>query len=89
MENAYDTIDYKPKDKDLHVFLEEGRSGYDTPKNTNQVRMVVVKINGELYNSDNGIETEDSIRKILIEANLRDNMERLYKQIDIKFNPKP
>ena len=41
--------------------------------------MVVSEVDGELYDSDNRIETEESIRKMLIEADLRDNMERLYK----------
>ena len=51
--------------------------------------MVVVKVNGELYDSDDKIETEESIRKILVEADLKDIMKELYKQIDVEFNPKP
>ena len=58
---------------------KEGRLGYNTPKNTNQVKMVVVEVNGKLYNSDNRIETEESIRRILIEADLRNNIKGLYK----------
>ena len=51
--------------------------------------MVVVEVDGELYDSDNRIKTEDSIRKILAEVDLKDNIEELYKQIDIDLNPKP
>ena len=71
------------------MFSEEGRLGYDTLKNTNQVRITIVEVDGKLYNSDNRIETEDSIRRILIEVDLEDIIEELYRQIDIKFNPKP
>ena len=51
--------------------------------------MAVVKINGELYDSDDKIKTEDSIRKILAEADLEDTIKKLYSQIDTEFNPKP
>ena len=60
------------------MFLKKGQSGYDTLKNTNQVRVIIVKINGKLYNSDDRIETKESIRKMLAETDLEDNIERLY-----------
>ena len=59
------------------MFSEEGRLRYDTPKNINQVRMVIIEIDGELYDSNDRIEIEESIRKILAEVNLEDNIERL------------
>ena len=40
--------------------------------------MVVVEVDGELYDTDNRIETEDSIRKMLVEANLKDDIKGLY-----------
>ena len=35
MENTYDTLDYRLRKKDLRIFSEEGRLGYNTLKNTN------------------------------------------------------
>ena len=60
------------------MILEEGRSGYDTPEDADKVRVAVVEVDDELYDLDNGIEAEESIRKMLAEADLRDSMERLY-----------
>ena len=68
------------------MISEEGRSGYDIPRET--VRMVVVKVDGELYDSDGRIETEDSIKRILVEADLEEYIEELQKQTDVKLNPK-
>ena len=48
------------------------------PKDT-KIKIVIIKINGKLYDSNNKIETEESIRRILVEVDLKDNMERLYK----------
>ena len=42
MENTYNTSDHKPRDEDLRGTLEEGRLGYNTPKET--ARVVVVEI---------------------------------------------
>ena len=89
MENTYNTIDHRLREEDLNILLEEKRLGYDTPRNTNQIRVVVVKINSELYDSDNRIETKESIRKMLAETDLEDNIERLHEQINTKLNPKP
>ena len=60
------------------MFTKEGRSGYDTPKNIDQVRIIVVKVDSELYDLDDRIETEESIRKILIEKDLEGIIEELY-----------
>ena len=90
MESIYNTNDYKPKEEDLLILSEEsGWLEYDKPIENKQVRMVIVEINGELYDLDNKIKTEDLISRILTEADLEDNIERLYKQINIKLNPKP
>ena len=87
--SGYDTNDHKSRDEKLQTLLEEGRSGYNKPTETNQVRMAVVEVDGKLYDSDNSIKTEDSIRRILAEVDLEDNMKRLHEQINIELNPKP
>ena len=84
-----DTSDHKSRDEDLRVIPEEGRSGYDAPIRLDTVRVAVVEVDGELYDTDDGIETEDSIRRMLAEADREDNMEELCKQIDAELNPKP
>ena len=69
------------------MLLEGGRSRYDTPIET--VRMAIIEVDGILYNSDDRIEIEDSIRRMLAKTDLEDNMEGIRKQIDVKLNPKP
>ena len=88
MENTCDTPDYRLREEELRIFSEEGWLGYDTLEDTNQVRVVMVKVDGKLYNFNDKIEIEESIRKMLAEANLKDNIERLYKQINVELNPK-
>ena len=41
--------------------------------------MAVVEVDDELYDSDNRIKTEDLIRRILVETDLEDNIERFHK----------
>ena len=89
MESECDTSDHKPRDEDLHTLLKEGRSGYDPHTENNTTRMVVVEVDGELYDTNNRIKTESLIRKILVEADREDDIEGLYKQIDVELNPKP
>ena len=89
MESTYDTSDHKPRDEDLRIFSKEGRSSYNTPENTNRVRIIVVEINRQFYDLDDRIETEESIRRILVIVDLKDSIEELYNQIDVKLNPKP
>ena len=60
------------------MFEKVGRLGYKVFIN-NIIRVIIIKVNGKLYDSDNKIQIKDSIRRILIETDLRDNMERLYK----------
>ena len=41
--------------------------------------MVVVKVDNELYDSDDKIKIEDSIRKILVKVDLEDIIKELYR----------
>ena len=50
--------------------------------------MVIVEVDGKLYNTNDRIKTEDSIRKILAEVGRKDDIKGLYKQIDAELNPK-
>ena len=59
--------------------MEEGQSGYDTPIKSNTVRVVVVEVDGELYDTNDRIKTESLIRKMLVEVDREDDMEELYK----------
>ena len=79
MESECDTSDHKPRDEDLHTLLEDGRSRYDTPIKINTVRITIVEVDGKLYDTDDRIKTEDSIRKILVEIDLENDIEGLYK----------
>ena len=40
--------------------------------------MVIVKVNGEFYDTNDGVEIEDSIKKMLAEVDRKNNMEGLY-----------
>ena len=68
VESTCDTNDYKPREEDLYVVLGEGWSRYNTLRETNTIRVVVVEVDRELYDIDDGIKTEDSIRKMLIKV---------------------
>ena len=65
IENIYDSPDYKPREKDLQLLEEIGRLGYDIPIN-DTVRVAIIEVDGKLYDSNNRIKIEDSIRKILV-----------------------
>ena len=57
---------------------EEGWSGYDTAVEIDTVRVVVVEVDSELYDTDDRIKTEDLIRKMLVKTDLENDIERLY-----------
>ena len=78
MESVCDSNDYKLREEDLYTFLE-GRSGYNVLEETNIIKVVVIEVDRELYDTYDRIKTEDLIRKMLVEANREDDMDRLYK----------
>jgi hypothetical protein len=58
-------------------------------KEIDSVRVAVVEIDGQFYDSDNGAETEESIRAMLAQARLGEDLEGIHEQIDADLNPKP
>jgi len=59
------------------------------PEKDNIIIVVVVEVDGVLYDIDNREETKESIRVRLVEIKIKKDREALHKQITVELNPKP
>ena len=87
VESQCKTIDYKPRQR----VNEAKETKYNTPMSkdrTDIIIVVVVKVDRVLYDIDNREETKESIRVMLAEISIQDDIEKLYSQITIELKPK-